>query len=98
MRRSRCRSKTHLWLDYTADNDFGVGVRYVGRRWNDEANTSAGGRRRPARRQRALPAWPWRYALNANNLFDRDYAASRAHSGYYPGSERNLLATVKYRF
>lgn len=73
-------------------------MRYIGRRWNDETNTSAEGGVALLDASVHYPHGPWRYALNANNLFDRDYTASRAFGDYYPGSERNLLATVKYRF
>ncbi len=41
----------------------------------------------------------WRYALNANNLFDREYVAialSRGDSWY--GARRNVVASMAYRF
>lgn len=41
----------------------------------------------------------WRYAINANNLFDREYVAialARGDSWY--GARRNVVASVAYRF
>lgn len=89
-----------VWLDYTMDNGFGLGggVRYIGRRWNDEANTSAQGGVALLDASAHYRFGSWRFALNVNNLAQRKYVSSRAYGGYYPGSERELLATVKYQF
>lgn len=76
----------------------GAGVRYVGKRFDDAANT------------RFTPAFTlvdaairydqgaWRYALNVANLFNKTYAASRAYGGYYPGAERSFTLTARYRY
>ncbi|MGO1073341.1 TonB-dependent siderophore receptor [Lysobacter sp. CA199] len=89
-----------LWLDYTMDSGFGLGggVRYIGRRWNDEANTSAEGGVALLDASAHYRIGAWRLAINVNNLAQRKYASSRAYGSYYPGSERSLLATVKYQF
>jgi iron complex outermembrane receptor protein len=94
------RQNAAVWLDYTMDSGFGLGggVRYIGRRWNDEANTSAQGGVALLDASAHYRFGSWRFALNVNNLAQRKYASSRAYGGYYPGSERELLATIKYQF
>ena len=89
-----------VWLDYGMDNGFGVGAgaRYIGRRWNDEGNTRAEGGVALVDASAHYQRGPWRFALNVSNLAQREYVSSRAYGGYYPGSERSWLATVKYRF
>lgn len=75
-----------------------AGVRYVGKRYDNADNTQstpsytlvdAGARYRHG---------AWLVALNIANLFDKEYVASQAYGGYYPGAERNTLLTAKYFF
>ncbi|WP_395316562.1 TonB-dependent siderophore receptor [Variovorax sp. UC74_104] len=94
------KQNASLWLDYTMDNGFGVGggLRYIGRRYNNEANTSAEGGVTLIDATVHYKRGPWRFALSATNLANRKYTASRAYGGYYPGNERALLASAKYQF
>ena len=89
-----------LWLDYMMGNGlgFGGGVRYIGERWNDTINTSKEPGVTLFDAAIHFDQGPWRFALNASNLFDKKYYASRAYNGYYLGAERNLTATARYRF
>jgi iron complex outermembrane receptor protein len=99
-----------LWLDYrvlggSLDGlSSGAGVRYVGKGWADAENTV----RVPSYTlfdasvgydlsKVGLEGVDVR--LNANNLTDERYVASCASLGYcYMGEERNVTATVSYRF
>lgn len=92
-----------LWLEYTPDKflrgfGFGMGPRYLGKRWNDEANTSAesGVTLFDATIHYDIAAW--RLALNASNLFNKYYYSGRAYGSYFIGAERNLVASATYQF
>ncbi len=89
-----------VWLDYMMGNGlgFGGGVRYIGERWNDAINTSKEPGVTLVDAAIHLDQGPWRFALNAANLFDKKYYASRAFNGYYLGQERNINLTARYRF
>lgn len=39
----------------------------------------------------------WRYALNANNLADKEYIASCTYACFY-GERRNVVASATYRW
>lgn len=88
------------WLDYAMGNGFGFGggLRYMGKRWNDAANTSAEGGVALFDATVHYKTGPWRFALTASNLANRKYTASRAYNNYYPGNERTLVASAKYQF
>lgn len=94
------RNTASLWLDYTMGNGFGFGggVRYIGKRWNDVGNTSSEGGVALLDATVHYKRGPWRFALSATNLANRQYAASRAYSKYYPGSDRAVVASAKYQF
>src|SRR5262249_18581799 len=93
-----------LWFDYRfaegALRGFGLGggVRYVGVRWNDEANSSSEPAYALVDAAVHYESGPWRLALNVTNVFDRHYYAGRAYGSYFVGAERNVLLTAKYRF
>lgn len=94
-----------LWLDYTIrDNslrglNIGAGARYVGKRWDDAANTKSqpGVTLFDANLRYDLDSH-WRLALNATNLFNKRYYASNTFDGWYRGEERMLTATATYRW
>lgn len=89
-----------LWLDYTMSNGigFGGGLRYIGRRWNEVANTSAEGGVALLDATVHYTTGPWRLSLSASNLANRKYTASRAYNNFYPGNERTVVASAKYQF
>ena len=76
----------------------GAGVRYVGKRYDNPANTLSTPAFTLVDAAVRYDAGAWRVALNATNLFDKDYAASRAFGGYYPGARRVVMLSGKYRF
>lgn len=97
-----------LWADYTLHGEwmnglgFGGGIRYAGK-------TSGYLNRTPEE----LPSYTvfdatahydidasWRIAINANNLFDKKYIQSCYYgsTSCFYGSERNILATLRYRW
>lgn len=93
-----------LWLDYAVAGQglqgFGVaaGLRHVGKRWNDEANHSAEPAYALVDAAVRYDAGPWRFALNVSNLFDKRYFSGRSYGSHFRGAERDVVATVKYRF
>jgi iron complex outermembrane receptor protein len=76
----------------------GGGVRYVGKRYDDAANTKSTPSFTLVDAAVRYEHGPWRFALNVANLFDKEYVASHAYGGYYPGAERTFTLTAKYRF
>lgn len=92
-----------LWLDHAASGllpglGFGAGLRHVGKRWNDEANTSSEPAYTLVDAAVRYDTGAWRLALNVTNLFDKQYYSGHAYGSYFRGAERNLVATLKYRF
>ena len=96
-----------IWADYTfqtgrlAGFGFGGGVRYIGQTWGDDANTFK------------VPAvtladaaihyeWndSWRLAVNANNVFDKEYIAAcfAYENGCNFGERRTVLGSLRYRW
>src|SRR5450830_1322979 len=98
------RQTASAWLDYAFGGQshqgwsLGGGVRYVGQRYNDSANTQA----EPAYTLLDLALrhehGPWRFAININNATNKKYYASRAYGSFYSGAERTVVASLKYRF
>lgn len=92
-----------LWLDYSfAGNLQGVsvgsGLRYIGKRWNDVANTSSEPSYTLVDVSARYDTGPWRFSINIGNLFDREYLSGRAYGSYFRGAERNMVATARYQF
>lgn len=106
------RHQASLWADYTvqagamAGLGLGAGVRYVGESWGDTTNTikvpsytvfDAAVHYDLSQLSPSLAGAV--LAVNATNLFDRDYVASctRATSCYY-GTARTVIGTLKYQW
>lgn len=93
-----------LWLDYTVNDGalaglgFGGGVRYVGKRFNDEGNTSSEPAYTLVDASVRYATGPWRFALSGSNLFDKKYYASAAYGSFFRGEQRALLLSAKYHF
>jgi iron complex outermembrane receptor protein len=93
-----------LWFDYALGADvvrglsIGGGLRYVGKRWNDETNTSSEPAYTLADAAVRYDTGPWRFALNVTNLFDKQYYSGVAYGSYFRGADRNVVLTAKYRF
>jgi iron complex outermembrane receptor protein len=91
-----------LWLDYVvADSSlrglsFGSGLRYIGKRWNEETNVTSEPSYTLVDAAVRYDTGPWRFALNASNLFDKQYF--NGGRSYYRGMERSILLTARYRF
>ena len=92
------------WLDYALGTDVlpGVsvagGLRYIGKRWNDGANSSSEPAYTLADAAVRYENGPWRLALNVSNLFDKQYISGHSYGSYFRGTERNVVLTAKYRF
>jgi iron complex outermembrane receptor protein len=89
-----------VWLDYTLGNGlgFGGGVRYIGKRQNDEYNTSYERGVTLADAAVHYEKGPWRLALNVTNLFNKKYFSICYHGECYRGNERAVTMTARYRF
>ncbi|AMG39388.2 TonB-dependent siderophore receptor [Achromobacter xylosoxidans] len=89
-----------LWLDYTLAEGLGVGggLRYIGRRQDDEHNTTSRPGVTLADAVVHYEKGPWRLALNATNLFNRDYYSICYMGECYRGAERTLMLTARYRW
>ncbi|MDR4652301.1 MAG: TonB-dependent siderophore receptor [Nitrosomonas sp.] len=97
------------WLDYSFGNlgvpdwmkGFGIGggVRYVGRIFNDLENTSTTASYTLFDAMLRYDYGPWIFIMNASNIFNNNYL-SYNDPGWraYPGLERTVLGTLKFRF
>jgi iron complex outermembrane receptor protein len=94
------KQSASVWLDYTMGNGlgFGGGVRYIGKRQNDEINSSA---------ERGVTLFdaaayyergPWRFALNVTNLANKKYNSICYHGECYQGMDRAAALTARYKF
>ncbi|MDN5753780.1 MAG: TonB-dependent receptor, partial [Nitrosospira sp.] len=95
------------WLDYNFDalniswlRGFGIGggVRYVGRVYNDQANTSTTPSFTLFDAFLRYDSGPWRFIVNANNIFDEKYFSARDSGTFFRGTERMVIGTLKLRF
>ena len=103
---------TSGWLDYnlgTLNVDWlrgfflGGGVRYVGRVFNDQANTSTTPSFTLFDAVLRYDHGPWQFLINANNIFDEHYYTANnvtpgAGGSFYLGSRRTVVGTLKLRF
>lgn len=91
-----------LWADYTFQHGrlegfgFGAGVRYIGETYGDDANTF---KVPDVTLADAAVHYDWgqyRFAVNATNVFDKDYVGCfAAASGCNYGQGRTILASVR---
>lgn len=98
------RHMASAWIDYTQQGGdlrglgVGLGVRHVGSRYADQANTVKSPAYTLVDASLHYTTGPWRLALNVNNLFDKDYGTVYSNYAYYPGARRTVIATTSYRF
>lgn len=102
------KSMASLWSKYQLNNGLSVGggVRYIGRQWADNENTTrlASATLFDALIRVDLGAWNSKLKgafvqVNANNLANRKYVSACYGTGYcYWGAERSVVATVGYDF
>ncbi|RAS35357.1 iron complex outermembrane receptor protein [Paraburkholderia bryophila] len=94
-----------LWLDYTlhAGNlrglGFGGGARYISSTYGDPGNTFKVPSHFLVDAAVHYDIRNWRFAVNANNLFNRQYIAY-CNSGMqcYFGSDRSVIGTARYQW
>jgi iron complex outermembrane receptor protein len=98
---------TSGWLDYDLGTlnvswlkGFGIGggVRYVGEVYNDEANTSITPSFTLFDAMLRYDHGPWRFLINANNIFDEKYYSASSGGNFFRGTERMVIGTLKLRF
>lgn len=89
-----------LWGDYLLNNGWGLGIgaRYIGKRANDEYNTSFVDGVTLVDAAVHFEEGPWRFALNIGNLLDKKYFSICYHGECYRGAERAATLTAKYSF
>lgn len=99
---------TSHWLDYSLGSlgiswlqGFGIGggVRYVGEIYNDLENTSKTPSFTLFDAMLRYDHGPWMFIVNASNIFNHQYY-SYFDPGWraYPGIQRTVLGTLKFRF
>jgi iron complex outermembrane receptor protein len=89
------------WTDYRfGDTGLGMslGLRYVGKTYGDAANTVAVGGRTLVDAAIHYEVERWRFALNINNLLDKEYLSTCSSSACYWGAARSALLTARYRW
>ena len=92
------------WLDHTipehgafGDLTFGGGLRFVGSRYNNNANASLLGSHTVVDAMvNYMVTDNVSVAINATNLFDREYVSSNTFGSRFYGDGRTVLATLKY--
>ncbi len=99
---------TSAWLDYSLGSlgiewlrglGIGGGVRYVGEVYNDLENTSKTPSYTLFDAMLRYDYGPWMFIINANNIFNNDYVSfSSVGSRVYPGLQRTVVGTLKFRF
>jgi iron complex outermembrane receptor protein len=103
---------TSGWLDYnlgTLNVDWlrgffiGGGVRYVGRVFNDDANTNVTPSFTLFDAVLRYDHGPWQFLINANNIFDEKYYTANSvvpgsGGSFFLGSRRSVIGTLKLRF
>ncbi|MGH8762086.1 MAG: TonB-dependent siderophore receptor [Nitrosospira sp.] len=100
-------TSTSGWLDYNFDvlniswlKGFGLGggVRYVGRVYNNEENTSTTPSFTLFDAVLRYDHGPWRFLINANNIFNEKYYSGSGGGNFFRGTERMVIGTLKLRF
>ena len=98
---------TSGWLDYnfSALNidwlkgfSIGGGARYVGRVFNDDANTSITPSFTLFDAVLRYDHGPWRFIINANNIFNEKYFSASSGGNFFRGTERMVIGTLKLHF
>jgi iron complex outermembrane receptor protein len=100
---------TSGWLDYSLGalnigwlKGFGIGggARYVGRVYNDDANTSSTPSFTLFDAVLRYDHGPWRFFINANNIFNEKYYSANTGVGgnFFRGTERQVIGTLKLNF
>ncbi|OZI74082.1 TonB-dependent siderophore receptor [Bordetella genomosp. 12] len=89
-----------VWMDYLWGGGVGsgLGARYIGKRANDEYNTSFVGGVTLLDGSVYVERNAWRVALNVSNLLNRKYFSICYHDECYRGTERNITLTARYRY
>ncbi|RKF17607.1 TonB-dependent siderophore receptor [Altericroceibacterium spongiae] len=92
-----------FWADYDVPEGplagFGIGggLRYIGSSWADSANTIRVPDYALVDAMVRYDWGSWRLSLNATNLFDKDYYVSCSTSSCGVGTERTIMASLRYR-
>jgi iron complex outermembrane receptor protein len=98
---------TSGWLDYNLSalnvgwlRGFGIGggVRYVGRIFNDEENTSTTRSFTLFDAMLRYDQGPWRFSIVANNIFNEQYYSASSGGNFFRGTARTVYGTLKLQF
>jgi iron complex outermembrane recepter protein len=94
-----------LWLDYTLQRGdlrglgFGGGMRFIGTSAGDAGNTFEVPSKFLVDAAVHYDIRNWRFAVNASNLFNRQYIAYCTSSTQcYYGSDRSVIGTARYQW
>ena len=99
------RNQASLWLDYKLNSGalrglgLGGGVRYVGSSYGDSANLWEAPDYTLVDAVISYDIKQWRFQLNANNLFDKEYITQcNGVNWCYYGYPRTVTLTARYRW
>lgn len=90
-----------VWTDYrfgASGFGMGAGLRYVGKTYGDSANLIAVAGRTLVDAALYYEVDSWRFALNVNNLLDKEYLSTCSAASCYWGAPRSALLTARYRW
>jgi iron complex outermembrane receptor protein len=77
---------------------IGGGARYVGRVFNNEENTSITPSFTLFDAVLRYDHGPWRFIINANNIFNEKYFSASSGGNFFRGTERMVIGTLKLHF
>lgn len=93
-----------LWADYSVPAGplegfgLGAGVRYIGATYADAANTIRVPDYAVFDAMVRYDFGRWRLSVNATNLFDKHYYVSCSTTGCGEGTDRTIIAALRYRW
>lgn len=87
-----------LGIDWLRGFGLGGGVRYVGKTFNEETNTTTTPSFTLFDASLRYEKGPVLFNINASNIFNNHYIASTNFGRPYLGAERTIIGTLTFRF
>ncbi|MBN9127497.1 MAG: TonB-dependent receptor, partial [Nitrosospira sp.] len=85
-------------IDWLRGFGIGGGVRYVGRVFNDEENTSTTRSFTLFDAMLRYDLGPWRLSIVADKLVNQKYYSASGGGNFFRGTERTVYGTLKLQF
>ncbi|UJP05480.1 MAG: TonB-dependent siderophore receptor [Nitrosomonas sp.] len=87
-----------LGIDWLRGFALGGGVRYMGKVWNDQENTSTTPSFTLFDATLRYERGPMLFSITSSNIFDNRYVSTNYFGRYYLGTERTVIGTLTFRF